>query len=293
MGKPKGTGGCFYSGCTGAQLTELLRALALPVSGAKAEQVARLRAHPAAAAYADEARAGTLSRVTLEWVGARDGVTLDDLKEACRAAGLKVTGNKYALVLSLLRKAGPGGVSAADVAKPRAPSTKPEAPERIRERILAKCEADTENWCAALAPAVCSREAAQWALTRLPLLRRSNQRCNEHALNVFHAALKIMENEARTKGLLAARNPAVVDAAAAVLGALKDGWRSLCRPGYGDSTYTLGCIFDIVREVSDAMSAALPEAKRAELRALCGALHAETARYAMDRAVGKVETLFA
>ncbi len=146
MGKPKGTAGCFYSGCTGAQLVELLRALALPVSGSKAELVARLRAHPAAAPYADEARSGTVSRVTLEWVGARDGATLESVKEACRAAGLKVTGTKYALVLSLLRRAGPGGAAPADAAKPRAPSTKPEAPERIRARLLAKCQADTDNW---------------------------------------------------------------------------------------------------------------------------------------------------
>jgi hypothetical protein len=268
MGKPKGPSGCFYSSCTGDQLTELLRALALPVSGNKALQVARLRAHKASAPFADVARSGTISRVTLEWVGAREGATLESIKEACRSSGLKVTGNKYALVLSLLRAAGPGGAAPTDAAaKPRAPSTKPEAPERIRARLLAKCQADTGSW--------------------------SNQRCKEHAERVFDAAATILTNEAHTKGLLAARNIAVADAAIAVLGALNDGFDRLCSPGYGNAIWNLRSLFEVVREISDAMSALLPEAMRTQLHLLCEALHREAAKYAIEEEVGDVATLFA
>lgn len=254
--KPKGApSGCFYSSCTGAQLTELLRALGLPVSGAKPDQVARLRAHPAAAPYADEARTGTLSRVTLEWVGARDGATLESIKEECRAAGLRVSGNKFQLVLALLSAAGPGGPRPGDAAKPRAPSTKPAAPESLRLRILAKSGADTDNW--------------------------SNQRCNEHAGRVFSAAHAMLQKEAHEKGLLAARNPALADAAVAVLSAICDGWRDLRRPGYGDSSYTLDCIMDEVKAIDEQLGAAVSEATRAELRRLYAAVCAEAGRYGM------------
>ena len=255
--KPKDApSGCFYSGCTGAQLQELLRACALPVSGTKPELVTRLRAHPAASAYADEARSGTLSRVTCEWVGARAGVTLDDLKEACRERGLKVTGTKYQLVLSLLCAAGPGGSRPADAAKPRAPSTKPAAPESLRSRLLAQCNADWDGW--------------------------SNLRCKEHAYRVFSAALRILTKETRTKGLLEAKNLALADTVVAVLSAIADGWSGLCSPGYGDAGYELRCLFEEVQAVGEQLGQALSEGKRAELRGLCARVRELAKPYAIE-----------
>ena len=224
------------------------------MSGTKPELVARLRAHPSAAAYADEARSGTLPRVTLEWVGARDGVTLDDLKAACRERGLKVTGTKYQLVLSLRCAAGPGGSRPADAAKPRAPSTKPAAPDSLRQRILAQCYADQDDW--------------------------SNQRCKEHAWRVCTAALHMLTKESETKGLLAAKSPALADTAVAVLGAIADGWRGLCSPGYGDADYQLKLIFDVVKAIGEQV--AIPEGKRAELRGLCARVRDLAKPYAIE-----------
>lgn len=60
---PKGSAGCFYSKCTSDELSKLLKAVGAPSSAsAKAELVARLRAHPVASAYAVEGRSPTISR---------------------------------------------------------------------------------------------------------------------------------------------------------------------------------------------------------------------------------------
>lgn len=254
MGRAPKTSGCFFSGLTGAELSELARAAGAPVSGAKPDLVARLRAHPVCSAYADEGRSGTLSRATLEWVGARPGYQLPELKQLCKDAGLRSTGTKYELVLSLVRRAGPGGARVEDAAKPRAPSTKPASPDAIRARLMAKAEANRDAW--------------------------SNQKCKDHAGTVFSAAHKILAAEAEDKGLLAAKNPALALAALAVLGAIRDGWSSLCSPGYGDSSYDLQCVFDLAKRVGEALGASAGADTRAQLRDASAAVRAEAARYA-------------
>ncbi len=77
-----------------------------------------------------------------------------------------------------------------------------------------------------------------------------------------------------------------------MLGALNDGWRSLCRPSYGNAGWNLRCVFDVVREISGALSAALPDAKRAELRALCEALRLKARSACIEDSLGDAATLF-
>jgi len=100
MGKaPKGgPPGCFYSKCTVDELSALLRALVLPVSGNKETLVGRLRAHPLSAAYADEGRSPTLSRSTCELVGGREGKQLGDLVSECVGSqeGAKLAFSRHA-----------------------------------------------------------------------------------------------------------------------------------------------------------------------------------------------------
>ena len=139
-----------------------------------------------------------------------------------------------------------------------------------------------------------ARDLTRWAVAR------SNQRCKEHAWNVFSAAGKILETELRTKGLLERRDPAAAAAVVAVLGALRDGWRGLCAPSSFGAGYELQCVFDFVREADAAFAAKdaggahpLPGGTRAELRALCAALHAEAGRYGMGERVGDAAALFA
>lgn len=113
MRAPGKVSGCFYSGLTVAELQTALRVCKLPLSGSKADLVARLRAHPEAGKYAVEGRSATLSRRTLEFVGGRDGVQLSDLKALCKQKGLRGTGSKAELVLSLLTAAAqPAGAPA-------------------------------------------------------------------------------------------------------------------------------------------------------------------------------------
>jgi hypothetical protein len=252
--KAKGAAGCMYAGLTGAQLAELLRAVCAPVSGSNKEAlVQRLREHPLAARYAVEGRSPTLSRATLDLVGGRDGLQLADIKEECKQKGLRVSGTRFELVLSLLRVA--GGAEAPPPPKPRAAPTKPADAAALEARVLAKCNAVSDTW--------------------------SNQRHKDHAGTVYDAAAKILHKEAHDKGLLAARNPAVVDAAAAVLRGLLAGFRALPSPSYGGG-YDLGCMGNTVREIGVAMAPSMTPARRAELRGLCDALAQEASRYALD-----------
>jgi hypothetical protein len=254
---PKKPPGCFYSGLTGAQLAECLRAVNAPVSAAnKGELVARLRAHPLSAPYAVEGRAPTLSRATVEFVGGRDGLQLADIKERCKEAGVKTSGNKFDLVLRLLQLAG-GVVAPPAATAPRAPSTKPVDAAKLEARVLAKCEAggDRDGW--------------------------SNQRHKEHAGDAFRAAWKWLHAETHEKGLLAARSASVVDAAAAVLRALHAGWHALPRPSY-DFGSNLREVGDLVREVGAAMAGSMTAARRAEMRALCDALARQAKSHSMD-----------
>jgi hypothetical protein len=85
---------CWFSKLTTGELSLLLRACGAPASGndSKAELVARLRAHPVAAAYAAVRRAPALSRgSSCALVGGRDGLSVADIKQRCRqpAASLR------------------------------------------------------------------------------------------------------------------------------------------------------------------------------------------------------------
>jgi hypothetical protein len=256
MKAPKKPAGCFFSGLTGAHLAECLRAISAPVSGSKGELVARLRAHPLSAPYAVEGRAPTLSRATVEFVGGRDGLQMCDIKERCKAAGVKTSGNKFDLVLRLLQAAG-GVVAPPAAAPPRAPSTKPADAGSIEARVRAKCAAGGER--------------DSW----------SNQRYKEHSGAVYLAAYKLLHAETHDKGLLAARSATIVDAAAAVLRGLHAGWRDLPSPSY-DFGSNLRMIGDLVAEVGAAMAPSLTAARRGEMRALCDALAARAKPYGLD-----------
>lgn len=286
MRTPGKQAGCFYSSLTVAQLGEMASACALPVSGTKAELVARLRSHPTGKVYADEGRSGTLSRSTLEIVGHRPGLLLSDVKASCRAKGLAVTGNKAALVLSLLRAAGqPAGSVPAK--RPRAPSTKAADPGALEARLLRLCEANP-SW--------------------------SNQKAKEHGERVVSGAVKLLSSELEDKGALARGDADVAAVAtravlrALVAGALPgsrpelifaasrtparhtslhspcsllspasprplcvSGWPTICRPSYGNASYDLGLLEGLVRSVA-GLGDSLPAALRQELAGLCAAL---------------------
>jgi hypothetical protein len=141
MRRPKGCPKfCFYGRLEDAALYELLRAVGAPLSGGRAELAARLRAHPLAAPYADEGRAPSMTvggctfEIEGDGVHTPDGLNLDDIKAACRAKGLKVTGSRFKLVLSLLQHAARG---AAAVAAPQAAATKKAATKKAPKPKLA------------------------------------------------------------------------------------------------------------------------------------------------------------
>ena len=186
--KPKGPPGCWFSKCTISELTEMLRAVGAPVSGNKVELVDRLHAHPIAATYGTEFRMPSFrqfaarERMMMDSYGydSDDGVAelpsmhgncngraVSDIKEECRQRGLKVTGNRYDLVLSLLRAkaapapapgaavgtaaAGGGGVAPAQVPAPtprapRAPSTKAAAIDSLLTRLHKKVASETGQY---------------------------------------------------------------------------------------------------------------------------------------------------
>jgi hypothetical protein len=64
--------------------------------------VSRLLSHPSTAFYGQEARAASYT-AGFGLNPGRDGTSVDSLKEDCRAKGLRVTGNKYNLMLRLLQ----------------------------------------------------------------------------------------------------------------------------------------------------------------------------------------------
>ena len=121
--------------------------------------VARLLAHPVSAPYSFDGRTNRMTFSSAEKYDPDDmeqqfknanTKSVGELKEECKGAGLKSSGNRYELVLSLLRAkaggagSGNGGGSAHPQLQPpapyraRAPSTKAEDPGKITERIVAK-----------------------------------------------------------------------------------------------------------------------------------------------------------
>lgn len=171
-------------------------------------------------------------------------------------------GTRYELVLSLLQLSS-GTLVIPKGGGPRAPSTKPESPDRIYDRIVTKCAAGgtRDSW--------------------------SNQKYKDHAGDAFGAAFKILKTESRDKGLLAARDgPALGAAAAAVLRGMKDGWDCLPSPGYGDASWELLCIGNELKEIAAVLGPALPAARRAELRQLCAWTDTEMRKFGMDRFQG-------
>jgi hypothetical protein len=92
----------FFEKLKVEQLSELLRASKQPVSGTKAVLISRLLSNPATACYGQEARAASYTAGFGLNLG-KDGTSVDSLKDDCREKGLRVTGNKYDLVLRLLQ----------------------------------------------------------------------------------------------------------------------------------------------------------------------------------------------
>lgn len=191
----------WWESLTIKELIECLRALHAPTKGTKPELVARLTAHPESARYSKDGRANklTFARVMAAGTGYDsgdectpfdpfEGCTKSDLQEECKAKGLKSTGNRYELVLSLLRIAG-GAVLVTHT--PRAPSTKAEAPDKITARIVAKWKTFYK--------------------------KQSDRQIKAHASDCFMYAAGILEKELNEKALLASRNPAAVEALLAVL----------------------------------------------------------------------------
>lgn len=132
---------------------------------------------------------------------------------------------------------------------PRAPSTKPEDPNRIFMRLVRKC-----------AQGIGDR--ASW----------SNKRHRGHAGDVFSMAARILSTEANTEGLLARRDPALLLAVAAVLRAIEVGWRDLPSPSY--AWCELSRLADELKAIAAVFQEeeSLPAAQRAELVRLCESL---------------------
>ena len=217
------------------QLAELCAASKIPTSGTKAELIARLGASSAA----EFSASGRASRVIVSRAcesvyvgGGRPGHTLASLKHACTAAGLRSTGDRYELVLLLLkhrsgldtgpapkkpRLVGPDG--AALPAKPRAIKDM----DKLSERALAWCTPDKSKW--------------------------SNQRWKYHGGDVLKKALKVMTTNA---GAGAAHG---LDVARALFSGLGRGASSVTGWGYSSASYDASLLAE---EVLKHFSAAVP-----------------------------------
>jgi len=217
------------------QLAELCAASKIPTSGTKAELISRLESSSAA----EFSVTGRASRVIVSRAsesvhigGGRPGHTLASLKQACTAAGLRSTGDRYELVLLLLkhrsgldtgpapkkpRLVGPDG--AALPAKPRAIKDM----DKLSERALAWCTPDKSKW--------------------------SNQRWKYHGGDVLKKALKVMTTNA---GAGAAHG---LDVARALFSGLGHGASSVTGWGYSTASYDATLLAD---EVMKHFSAAVP-----------------------------------
>eukprot|EP00854_Cymbomonas_tetramitiformis_P014889 gene14889-17601_t len=229
----------WFERLTVDQMKDLLKASRQTVSGTKAELVARLMANENTSSYGAEARAGTISRVTLEWVGHQEGKTLDDIKAECRNKGLQVSGTKYDLVLRLLQATHGVGTpkraavevsstgapivdaSGAPVPKKRKASTKTPDMDKLSERIKKKIFQDSSKW--------------------------SNQKFKDHASDVFSACANIIQKEAFDKGFVERKDLTALDICEAVFEPIVSNESRLSGQGYD-------LVKEVIRAVGSQMS---------------------------------------
>ena len=256
-GKKATTPGCWFSKLTTEELSALLKAVGAPRSGLKADLVARLKSHPVAAEYGFEARAPVLSRSTCELVGGRDGMSVDDIKDRCRARGLKVTGKRFALVLSLL--ATPANAPRAAPKKLRAPSKVPADTSRLVDRLRGKIGATCTS-------------GSKW---------------KQHAIIVVTTLTDMLSKEAFDKGRLEACDATLADATLALLSELHAGWDTITGQGY---------ISDYVSEFDDVvndivahagLAAVTPPQTRAALLEVCERLNGAARQYGISMSLLK------
>lgn len=252
-GKKASAPGCWFSKLTTSELSALLKACGAPSSGVKADLIARLRGHPAAAEYGALARAPVLSRSTCEFVGGRDGLSVDDIKDRCRHRGLKVTGTRLQLVVSLLST--PSGGAPAAPRAPRAPSKKPADTERLVARLRAKMEAQPTAW-------------------------------KKHAIMVVTDITSMLLKEADEKGRMEACDPTLADATLALLTELHSGWHAVAGQGYiseyvGDFAWAVGKVVN-----HEGLRAATPPETRAALLHVCHRLSAQFSDYGIRFGLG-------
>ena len=147
------------------ELKSLCRSAKLPVSGTKAELVARLLEDQSTARFGVESKASVFRRDG-EYIPGTDGETLESLKDQCKNAGLSSTGSKFKLVERLVQHAhgtgapkraanvmlNPDGSTAYDengkaVVKKRkvGKPTKPNL-DKIKERMRAAIFVDKRKW---------------------------------------------------------------------------------------------------------------------------------------------------
>ena len=147
------------------ELKSLCRSAKLPVSGTKAELVARLLVDQRTARFGVESKADRIVGDG-EWIPGTYGETLESLKYECKNAGLSSTGSKFKLVERLVQHAcgtgapkraanvmlNPDGSTAYDengkaVVKKRkvGKPTKPNL-DKIKERMRAQIYVDKRKW---------------------------------------------------------------------------------------------------------------------------------------------------
>lgn len=277
----------YYSKLTTQQLTSLLEAINQPKSGTKTAQIQRLAAHPVASAYKDQGNEG---RVTYAWAerhhhsgddesnhlpGQREGVTLSCIKGECKKLGLKVSGNRFDLVLRLLQyktdpqaaveagatakrsaaamsssssssfsSAGAAGAPVTETKEggsqePPKKKRKPNAPNvnKLTDRMESKIYKDDSKW--------------------------SNFKIKHHACDVLQFAAKLIQTEAIDKGYASNGDPMAWAVVEAVMEPILEGFESRGIATIGYASWDLRCLCDgvlttIVKATPDSV---LPKLK--------------------------------
>lgn len=238
----------WFESLTAAQLTELCSSSLLPATGTKPEMIARLLASPSAEfATAGRAMRMHFSRSDPESTtfSGRPGHTVEGLKELCIKAGLRSSGDRFELVVRLMRHRS-GLDTGPPPKKPRAvrPDGLIAPPEprlsrdmdKLTSRALAWCDADKSKW--------------------------SNQRYKCHAEDVFSKAHGVMQANASggpAHGLAVAR---------ALFKGIAAGARSVTGWGYSNAPYNTGEFADEVKKHL-AASVLTAEEVRCRQHAVC------------------------
>lgn len=231
----------WFETLSAEQLAELCSASLLSASGTKSEMIARLLASPSAE-FATVGRAMRLhfSRSSPEstTMSGRPGHTAEGLKELCATAGLRSSGDRFELVVRLLRHRS-GLDTGPPPKKPRV--VRPDgllAPpeprlsrdmEKVTSRALAWCEADKSKW--------------------------SNQRFKWHADDVFTKATGVLTANATggpAHGLAVAR---------ALFKGIAAGASSVTGWGYSNAPYNAGEFADAVQKHVAALQLTVEEVR--------------------------------